>query len=549
MDKRSFFAWGLIAAIWILWMQYFAPQPPPPRPSSQAPVAVATATPTPTSAPATPPPAMAKKAAAVTLRPAAALGKKEKEEEQRLAIDTPLIQAELSTWGGGFVHYRLKKYFAERGAKGEPIDIFPAADFEGYTPQWRFVVDGVEMTDGGLYRVIEGGPKQYILEREIAAGLLLRKTLALADRPYFFDYKVELLASSASAISRQVQAKAVLPVTFEPSRSSFFGASTIGTRGVLLANEKIKRFDFTAKEFKPFETPGLGFAGIDTHYFLNAYVPKVGLPQSWLISAAAPGTGKPDYWINLSFLPQTVKTEGPAAWVSNLYIGPKRIQDLQAVSASLERTIDLGDWLGPIARPMLIFLNWLYAYIGNYGIAIIILTVLVRLLLNPLNAIQIKQSKRMQMLQPELAAIKEKYKGDKMRQQQETMQLFKRHKVNPMGGCLPMLVQIPIFIALYRVLYNAIELRHAPFFLWITDLSAKDPYYITPILLGVVMYLQQKLTPAIGDPAQQAALKFMPIMFTVFMLWLPSGLVLYFFFSTLLGVIQQWRLMKQPMTA
>jgi YidC/Oxa1 family membrane protein insertase len=178
--------------------------------------------------------------------------------------------------------------------------------------------------------------------------------------------------------------------------------------------------------------------------------------------------------------------------------------------------------------------------VHNYGVAIILLTVLVRLLFYPLTLKSQKSMKAMQRLQPQIASLKEKYKDEPAKMQQEQMALFKTHKVNPMGGCLPMLVQLPVFIALYAVLGNSIELFQAPFFGWIQDLSTKDPYYIYPVLMGVSMFVQQKLTPAVGmDPAQQKVMMFMPVLFSGMMINLPSGLTMYIFVSTLLGIFQQ----------
>jgi YidC/Oxa1 family membrane protein insertase len=223
-----------------------------------------------------------------------------------------------------------------------------------------------------------------------------------------------------------------------------------------------------------------------------------------------------------------------------LYAGPKEINLLKNVTPNLEKSIDLGSWLGPIARPLLQLLKLIYAYVKNYGSAIIILTLLVRMLLYPINRKQYKSMKAMQKLGPELAALKKKYANDKQRINMETMNLFKRNKVNPLGGCLPMVLQMPIFFALYRVLYTSVELRHAPFFLWIRDLSAPDPYYISPILMAIAMFFQQKLTPtATMDPAQAKVMKFMPIIFSIFMIALPSGLVLYILVSSLASIPQQ----------
>ena len=228
------------------------------------------------------------------------------------------------------------------------------------------------------------------------------------------------------------------------------------------------------------------------------------------------------------------------------YLGAKDYQELEG--ARMLGLIDYGTF-AKLAYPLLWLLRAFYGVVHNYGVAIILLTILVRLLFYPLTLKSQKSMKAMQRLQPQIAALKEKYKDEPAKMQQEQMALFKTHKVNPMGGCLPMLVQLPVFIALYAVLGNSIELFQAPFFGWIQDLSTKDPYYIYPVLMGVSMFAQQKLTPAVGmDPAQQKVMMIMPVLFSAMMINLPSGLTMYIFVSTLLGIFQQV-MMKDKNTA
>lgn len=223
-----------------------------------------------------------------------------------------------------------------------------------------------------------------------------------------------------------------------------------------------------------------------------------------------------------------------------LYLGPKDPALLKSYGgAHLEKSIDYG-FFGLVAIPILLVMKFFNSILGNWGLAIIALTVCIKLLLHPLTSKSMKSMKSMQELQPQLKKIREKYKNDRERLNAETMGLFRTHKVNPMGGCLPMLLQMPIYIALYKVLYNATELYHAPFFGFYQDLSASDPYFILPILLGVFMLLQQKMTPSMGDATQAKLMYLMPIMFTGFMLFLPVGLVLYIFVNTVMTVVQQW---------
>ncbi|WP_321371232.1 membrane protein insertase YidC [uncultured Desulfuromusa sp.] len=194
----------------------------------------------------------------------------------------------------------------------------------------------------------------------------------------------------------------------------------------------------------------------------------------------------------------------------------------------------------------MVVLKFFYNYLGNYGFAIILLTVCIKLIFWPLTQKSYKSMKGMQKLQPEMKKLREKYGSDKQKLNQEMMSFYKENKVNPMGGCLPMIIQIPVFFALYRVLLGSIELRHAPFMLWITDLSAKDPYYVTPLIMGVTMFLQQKMTPTNMDPTQEKIMLMMPVVFTFMFLNFPAGLVLYWLTNNLLTILQQYLIRRQP---
>lgn len=229
------------------------------------------------------------------------------------------------------------------------------------------------------------------------------------------------------------------------------------------------------------------------------------------------------------------------------FAGPKKLEILKSVDDRLASTLDFG-WFGVLANPLLKLLKSLYALIGNYGFAIILLTLIVRFIVLPFNIMSFKSMRKMQEIQPQIKSIREKYKDDQVRMNQEVMGLMQRNKVNPMGGCLPMLLQFPVFIALYRVLSESIELYQAPFMLWITDLSLKDPYYVLPVLMGVSMFINQKLTPSTMDPQQQKIMMIMPVMFSFLMVSLPSGLTLYIFISTLFGILQQKLFMGKPVT-
>ncbi|MEN6508483.1 MAG: membrane protein insertase YidC [Smithella sp.] len=228
----------------------------------------------------------------------------------------------------------------------------------------------------------------------------------------------------------------------------------------------------------------------------------------------------------------------------SLYLGPKQYDLLSTLGVGLENAIDFG-WFKWLAIPALYILNFLFGFVQNYGIAIIILTTIIKIIFWPLGNMSYKSMNEMKKLQPKIEALKEKYKNDQTKIGQETMALYREHKVNPFSGCLPMLIQIPVFFGLYKALMYSIELRHSPFFFWIQDLSAKDPYYITPIIMGATQFISQKMTPAMGDPMQQKVMLLMPVIFTFFFLNFPSGLVIYWMFNNILQIGQQYYINKK----
>ncbi len=281
--------------------------------------------------------------------------------------------------------------------------------------------------------------------------------------------------------------------------------------------------------------------GFSDKYFLTSLLPvdnpvsSVNLEQLHSADGQSPGL----FISRLIYNIQPHLQGDTARFAYSIYIGPKDLDVLRDTGHFLEKSIDLG-WFGFIAKPLLVVLKFFYRYTHNYGIAIIILTVLIKVLFHPLTRKQMESMRQMQKLQPKMKAIREKFKDDKERLNREVMDLYRTHKINPLGGCWPMLLQIPVFFALYRALLNSIELRHAPFMFWIQDLSEKDPCYITPIIMGATMFLQQKMTPAAGDPNQQKMMMFMPLIFTFMFLNFPSGLVLYWLVNNVLTIGQQF---------
>jgi YidC/Oxa1 family membrane protein insertase len=294
-----------------------------------------------------------------------------------------------------------------------------------------------------------------------------------------------------------------------------------------------ERMEFTAKKLaeqpKSFKETVRWIAQEDK-YFFSAIAPKGQIEEAkaWskngdaLIAIKLPG-GINNYFV---------------------YAGPKEYDTLKKSGFGLEHIVDFG-FFSILALPLFWLMKVFYNIFPNYGVSIIILTILVRIPFIPLINKGQKSMKKLQDIQPKMAEIREKYKKDPQRMQKELMELYKRHKVNPMGGCLPILLQIPVFFALYKVLLIAIELRGAPFMLWIDDLSLKDPYYILPIIMGITMVIQMKMTPSTMEPMQQKIMMLMPVVFTFLFLTFPSGLVLYWLVNNVLSIAQQWHVNRK----
>jgi YidC/Oxa1 family membrane protein insertase len=276
------------------------------------------------------------------------------------------------------------------------------------------------------------------------------------------------------------------------------------------------------------------WGGFQSKYFLAALIPKKTEGTELIMKKVSDTAGELIMGGPKAFLPPA--TQFSQSYV--MYLGPKDLDILKAFGFDLDRALDFG-WFDVVAKPMLEVMKFFYKYTGNYGLAIIILTVIIKILFWYPTHISYKSMKEMKKLQPEMAKLREKFKDDREKLNKEMMELYRRYKVNPMSGCLPIAIQIPIFFALYKVLLYSIEIRQAPFYWWIQDLSAQDPYYISPILMGASMFVQQWMTPTTGDPTQAKMMLIMPVVFTFMFLTFPTGLVIYWLFNNLLSIGQQ----------
>lgn len=466
------------------------------------------------------------------------LVKSPKLAEKRTVLENDDFSCAFTNHGAKLVSIKLNKFKKTLTPDSENIElIFDNLNKFG-VPGWSFVINDSLYKDSEIYYYTKTQTKNNITYLVSIGPVAIEKTFSISDDGYLINSKLKVKNTSNRKISLTPYLELPQSMRTEEKKTSFFFGYPNKLSAVVNINDKIKRVELGKASDKDAQElfGNIRWLGVDDKYFIKAVMPTLTLGEQILFEK-----DESDFRnVKLRYPLKEIPSGGEKEFGFNLYAGPKEITRLEALGNNFYKAIDLGDWIGPIARPILSLLKWIHKYIPNYGLAIILLTILVKMLLYPISRKQYKSMEGMKKLQPQISALKEKFKGDKQKLNVETMNLFKTHKVNPMSGCFPMLLQMPVFFALYRVLYNSIELRHSPFVFWITDLSAPDPYYITPILMGVTMYLQQTLMPQPStDPTQAKVMKFMPIMFALFMLALPSGLVIYIFVSSLLSVVTQ----------
>jgi len=300
-------------------------------------------------------------------------------------------------------------------------------------------------------------------------------------------------------------------------------------------SEKLKRDDLIDDGAFKFKAQN-GWLGSIQHHFLSALVPEAGTERSYSVSVRDDRSTASMIGLAQSIAPGSSKT-----FTTTAFVGPKLQSQLEEINETLKLTVDYG-WLTIISQPLFWLLSVVFDFVGNWGVAIILVTLLIKLAFYKLTESSGRSMAKMRNLQPRMKALQDRYKDDKQALSAAMMELYKREKVNPAAGCLPILIQMPFFLAFYWVLLESVEMRQAPFALWITDLSTKDPYFILPLIMGAAMFMQQKLNPAPADPVQAKVMQIMPIMFTAFFAFFPSGLVLYWVTNTLLSIAQQWKI-------
>ncbi|WKD22388.1 membrane protein insertase YidC [Pseudoalteromonas sp. KG3] len=454
-------------------------------------------------------------------------------------ITTDVFTVKIDTRGGDIVESDLLQY---EEVKGEETPFMLLGEFDGnqYFSQSGLIgLNGPDASKEGrpVYSTeqksftLEGNELRVPLTFTDSKGVTFTKTYVFKKGEY--DVALEYTVNNTTAEPIQVQLYTQIKRTVQEKGSlvdqNYLGAA-YGS-----SEEKYDKYSFSdmADKNLSINTQG-GYVAFIQHYFVSAWVP-VQEQQNTLYSLIASGNAA---IIGAKGEPVNIQANQQTTIGATYYMGPKESDKLEAIHPNLDLTVDYG-WLWFISQPLFVLLKWLYGILGNWGLAIIAITIIVKSLMYPLTKAQYTSMAKMRALQPKMAALKEKYGDDRQKFGQATMEMYRKEKVNPMGGCFPILLQMPIFLALFYVFLESTELRHAEFVLWLTDLSAMDPYYVLPVLFGVSMFVTQKLQPmTVTDPMQQKMMTFMPVIFSVFFLWFPSGLVLYWLVSNLISIAQ-----------
>ena len=460
---------------------------------------------------------------------------------RQIMVETPLYQATFNTSGGVLEHFVLTQYKQTIDPDSPSIDLItPRSLMRGPMGiTWNRAetwLEGEWSSEGTDLIVGPGEEKTLTFMGRIGGIEIIRHMTFLADT-YEIHEELEVVNTTESQISGELANILATPAfsddRFNPTRVSYFDYS-----GLSHERDKQLREGFVHQN-------GLKWSGIGNFYFLLAFVPED--PYEATLRAELENE---IYRIAVS---QNLYIEpGMARYMANTYyIGPKDREYLLDAPAELVRAIYYG-WFNVVSKPLIISLNFFHSHTGNYGVAILLLTLVIKIIFWPLAQKSYKSMNQLKKLQPMMAKIRERYKDDRQKMNEEMMRLYKTYKVNPAGGCLPILVQIPVFIALYQGLMGAVELRHAAFIyflpfteiVWLADLSARDPFYITPLVMGATMFLQQKMAPAPGDPLQAKIMLFLPLVFIFIFITFPSGLVLYWLANNVLSIGQQWWVLR-----
>lgn len=465
---------------------------------------------------------------------------------QRITIRSPLFEAVFNSEGGVLEQFKLLQYRQTMEPNSPFVDLIDSPDprkrplglLWNDQPTW---MQG-EWTVNGENLSLARGERGSLSFTGRFGQLELVRTFSFTGDTYLIEEHLQVRNHSPNQIGATLgftmasEPLSAIQDRYTPTQVMFYDINGL---------EKERKDKNLLPGIR--SDTGVLWGAVQSNYFLAAVIPGFSDP----VFKARLEDGM--HRLVMETRPFFLDSQLEMQFRSTYFFGPREREALSVAPANLLEALHYG-WFDLIASPLIQVLNFFYGYVHNYGLAIILLTLVIKLIFFPLSQKSYKSMQQMKKLQPMMLKLREKHKDDRQKMNEEMMQLYKTYKVNPLGGCLPIAVQIPVFIALYQALMGAIELRHAPFIthvpftdiIWLADLSARDPYYVTPIIMGATMFLQQKLTPAPGDPMQAKIMLFLPIIFTFLFLTFPSGLVLYWLVNNVLSIAQQWWVMREP---
>ncbi len=541
MDNQRLFLYiALMMVLFLIWQAWEKDHRPVPQPTAASAPAKGEAAAPPVSTAAAPSPATTVEQAAQ----AAALP-----SAKTIHVVTDLLDADINTYGGDIRKLGLRKYPATLKDKNIPFDLLTNTPTKVFVAQSGLIGRG---KDYPYHRTTYSATRT---SYQLAAGQDRLDVDLHWRSPEGIDYikrfvfhrdsyvvRVEFIISNHTRKSWEGYFYGQLLRTAPPGHHrGLFSLPTYTGGAIYTPEDHYEKVKFKEMEKAPLRRDVTGgWAAMLQHYFVGAWMPETEKTKGQLYTNTA---GADRYIIGYKHTTPTTVAPGQTATTGmDLYAGPTEQQRLAKLPAGMDRTVDFG-LLTFIASPLFSLLKFIHAIVGNWGWAIIVLTVLIKAAFYPLNNTQFKSMAKMKKVAPRLKELKEHHGDDKERYNREMMELYKREKINPMAGCLPIFIQIPVFIALYWILLESVEMRQAPFMFWIHDLSASDPYFVLPILMGGSMFLTMLMNPA-SDPMQRRIFMVMPIAFTAFFLFFPTGLVLYYLVNNLLQAGQQWLIMR-----
>lgn len=475
---------------------------------------------------------------------------KSSDRQKPIHVQTDVLDLSIDLQHGDIINAQLLDYPDSVAQKNKPFTLLQNNAGERYVADSSlFVVNGqnVENVDGNFsspqqdYQLPANQEQLTVkLTGKNADGLSITKTFTFKKGSYLINVRYVIVNQSTRAWKGYMNTQFLRSSPKEDKSSMFHVGSFTGASYSKPGQHRYQKIDFKAmaKSNLDIEADG-GWIAMQQHYFLTAWIPNADTTNRFYTRAA-----DGDFTIGAVSQPITVAPAQTQDVSSRLYLGPEVTDQLKAIAPGLDLTVDYG-WLWFLSALLFSFMKAIYSVVGNWGWSIVLVTVLIKLAFYRLSATSYKSMAGMRKLQPKLLALRERFGDDKAKISQGTMELYRQEKVNPLGGCLPIIIQIPVFIALYWVLLESVELRQAPFMLWINDLASADPFHVLPVIMGATMLIQQKLNPAPPDPMQAKVMMFLPILFTGLFWNFPAGLVLYWIVNNSLSILQQWYITRK----